>query len=101
MVCIICLASFKRILFYFVDPNNQSLYKPKLCTLEVQTESDKKRKIITGIIRFIISQSNIIYFALDFVLLFIKSDQDVLQGVSKLDNILKVSAVQRYKINKG
>ena len=29
--------------------------------------------------------------------IFLKKDQDLLQGVSKLDNLLKVSAFQKYK----
>ena len=30
-------------------------------------------------------------------LLYLKSDQDMLQGISKLDNLLKISCFQKYK----
>lgn len=32
-------------------------------------------------------------------MLFVKSTSDILQGVSKLDNLLKVSKMQNYKIH--
>ena len=31
------------------------------------------------------------------IILFVKSSEDILQGVSKLDNLLKVSVFQKYK----
>ena len=34
----------------------------------------------------------------DFAILYIKSSNDILSGVSKLDNILKVSSMQKYKV---
>lgn len=32
-----------------------------------------------------------------YLILFLKSDKDPIQGVNKLDNLLKVSKYQRYK----
>ena len=34
---------------------------------------------------------------IDWLYLYKKSHQDILQGISKLDNILKVSVIQKYK----
>ena len=38
------------------------------------------------------------FLIVDFAILYIKSSNDILSGVSKLDNILKVSSMQKYKV---
>jgi hypothetical protein len=49
---------------------------------------------------FFVKNSIILSLFTDWTMLYLKNERDILQGVSKLDNLLKVSYFQKYKKNK-
>ncbi len=53
--------------------------------------------VYTSYAKFWLVATHLNPLALSAVMLFLKSDKDILQGVRKLDNLLKVSYFQKYK----
>ena len=72
---------------------NQSIYYPNLCNLMTMSIKDLKKKKQYGLIRLLFEYTDIKSFSIDWVFLYYKSDRDILQGISKLDNIIKVSVI--------
>ena len=72
---------------YFHQGPNQNIYLPNLCSQN--TKLNKQY----GFIRLLFEYTDIISFAIICIFLYHKSDRDILQGISKLDNIMRVSTI--------
>ena len=69
---------------YSVDNDLDAAY-PKICT--ITRGGDEK---LRGLLEYF-SNCSATSLLIDFILLKMKSNKDLLQGISKLDNIIKVS----------
>ena len=71
---------------------NYSFFLPDLCPSLLERTKDWY-----GYTNFVFRGLSLIYIYIDWINLYKKSHHDILQGISKLDNILKVSVIQKYK----
>ena len=66
---------------------------PHLCLNHAADEAFNNNQMRAGIIRFALMYINFVNIFIDWLFLYRKSHNDILQGISKLDNILKVSVI--------
>ena len=71
---------------------------PKLCFFDDDDPDDEQIfSFIRGYTLFFVTQPAYLALLTDWVFLWKKRSRDFLQGISKLDNLLKVSIIQNYK----